>query len=149
VSWTTFSAGIVSIVLGFGCASAPVETPLDDSADGPDTLDENVPLSEAAQVEADRAVLAQLQQTGADLTKPTHIIHYLYFASQDAAVAARAHVPAPLVATVDDAEGEWELAVAHDDVPSLANIAKVRQQLMAIAAAHRGAYDGWEAAVTP
>lgn len=148
MSWRVLIVGIPSIVLavGLGCASAPETPPADREEVAPE---ENIPLSEAEQLEADRAVLTQLREAGADLTKPTHIIHYLYFATEDAANAARAQVAAPLSGTVDDAEGEWELAVEHDAVPTLDNIARVRQLLMAVAAHQGGAYDGWEAAVTP
>ncbi len=38
--------------------------------------------------DADRQTLAALASHGSDLSKPAHIIHYLYFKSRDAAESA-------------------------------------------------------------
>lgn len=96
---------------------------------------------------ADGAVLKQMVAAGADLSKPTHIIHYAYFKDEPSAVAARGLVPESFGREVVRGEAEWALKVDHTDVPSLANITRVRELLTGIAAQKGGSYDGWEAAI--
>ena len=100
---------------------------------------------------ADAKVLAQLQNAGADLRKPTHFIHHLYFRTREGAEAARAQLGEYSNGPVKTMEGEWPFyfdAETHA-VPSPANVAAARRRFEQVAAGTNGTYDGWEAAVTP
>lgn len=99
-------------------------------------------------VSGDEAVLAQLQHAGADLSKPTHVIHHVYFASAEGAEAARRRLRDPYTGSVEPSEQQFLLSVEHHVVPSLANIGAAREELEKLAVDHGGDYDGWEAAVT-
>ena len=102
--------------------------------------------------EADRLALRQLAGRGADLSKPRHVIHFLYFATEaDARAAAEAiadtwttHVEAPT-----EAIAQW--CVKADGTRTLGpdTIAAFRTWFEGIAAEHGGEYDGWEAAWKP
>jgi hypothetical protein len=110
--------------------------------------------------EGDLQVLAVMLQHGADLTKPTHTVHYLYFKSTKAAESAaeplRVEGCAPI--RVDVAPGQPCLrrlfrgtrcaciAETHT-IPSRENFAAVRARMERLAAEYRGDYDGWEAAI--
>lgn len=101
-------------------------------------------------LEGDRQVLEQLRKAGADLTKPTEVNFYLYFKDRQAADSAAAHASAgPLVATVrrgaDDSS--WLCFVSGSMVPTEAAIHEQAVRLLALARAHGGEYDGWEAAI--
>lgn len=139
---------VTGLASGTGCGSSPAVLPPTDGLQEADGTEETSDLSEAEQLAADRDVMEQLRANGADLSLPTRIIHYLYFPTEAAAIAARQRVPQNLTAEVSNAEGEWELTASHTEVPSLDNIAGVRIVLMKIAADIGGAYDGWEAAVS-
>lgn len=102
-------------------------------------------------LEGDRQVLQQLQQAGADLTRPTTVNYYLYYDDRAAADRAASHASAaPLVATVRRAgdDSAWLCFVSGTMVPSETNIRAQTTRLVAIAQATGGRYDGWEAAVT-
>ena len=102
-------------------------------------------------LEGDQQVLEQLRKTGADLTKPTEVNFYLYFKDRQAADSAAAHAgEGPLVATVRRAgdDSAWLCFVSGQMVPSEAAIHAHSVRLLALARAHGGEYDGWEAAVT-
>jgi Protein of unknown function (DUF1260). len=94
--------------------------------------------------------LAQLRQAGADLTKPTKINFYLYFKDRASADSAAVHAgDDPFVATVRRAgdDTSWLCFVSGQMVPSEAAIHAHAVRLLALATAHGGEYDGWEAAV--
>lgn len=109
-------------------------------------LDRFDPKDEAA---ADRLTLAHLAKAGADLTKETHVIHYLYFASRARAEEARGRLGEGYKGSIDEGGDQVKLVVEQNIVPSEANIAAARVHLTKIAAEVVGEYDGWEAAVTP
>ena len=101
-------------------------------------------------LEGDRQVLAQLSEAGADLSKPTELNFYLYFKDRPSADSAAAHAGAgPLVATVRRAgdDSSWLCLVSGQMVPSEAAIHSHVVRLLALAVAHGGEYDGWEAKV--
>jgi hypothetical protein len=103
--------------------------------------------------EADSLALRQLAGRGADLTKPRHVIHFLYFADEaDARAAAEAIGEASWTTAVHpptDAIAEWSVkADAHRTVGP-ETVAAFRTWFEQVAAQHGGEYDGWEAAAKP
>ena len=101
--------------------------------------------------EADRQVLAAFRDAGGDVDKPTEVNFYLYFPTRDAAERAAASAGTPQMPAYVDrgADGKsWLCFVSGQMVPSEAAIRAASVRLQAIAAAHGGEYDGWEAAVT-
>ena len=101
-------------------------------------------------LEGDRQVLAQLHKAGADLSKPTEVLYYLYFQDRHAADSAATHVgPGPLSATVQRAgdNSAWLCLVRGQMVPSEQAIRQYTTRLVSLAKTYHGEYDGWEAAV--
>jgi hypothetical protein len=102
--------------------------------------------------EADRLALRQLAGRGADLSKPRHVIHFLYFATEpDARAAAEAiaetwttHVEAP-----DETIEQWCVKADGNRTLGPDTVAAFRAWFESIAAQHGGDYDGWEAAAKP
>jgi hypothetical protein len=103
--------------------------------------------------EADRLVLRQLTGLGADLTKPRHVIHYLYFAEEsDARAAAEAAEDTGYHAWVEPPAGrseQWSVRADATRLVSAATVDAFRAWFEQLAAEHDGEYDGWEAAKTP
>lgn len=100
--------------------------------------------------EADRQTLKALRDAGADLTKPTNVNAYLYFEALEDAERAAAEVSTPeMTATVKRAadDSAWLCFLTGTMVPSENAIRALSIRLLAVAAAHSGEYDGWEAAV--
>ena len=103
--------------------------------------------------EADRLVLRQLAGRGADLAQPRHVIHYLYFASEDAArAAARAIDEADWDTTVQPPDGaiaEWSVRAEGYRIVGHTTVEGFRARFEQIAEEFGGEYDGWEAAAKP
>jgi regulator of RNase E activity RraB len=100
--------------------------------------------------EADRQTLNALRDAGSDLTKPTDVNAYLYFEDREAAERAAADANTPeMTATVQRAadDSAWLCLVTGTMVPSETAIRALSIRLLAVASAHSGEYDGWEAAV--
>jgi Regulator of ribonuclease activity B len=103
--------------------------------------------------DADRIALKQLEKLGADLTKPRHVIHFVYFegegaARRAAAVIEQAGYSTQLVAP-DDRYKEWRVHADSTRVMSETTVDGFRSWFEHIASVHDGEYDGWEAARTP
>jgi Regulator of ribonuclease activity B len=98
---------------------------------------------------ADLMVLERLQQHGADLSKKTEVIHYLYF-DDEASARAAAEQLAELGYTSQGrpSESSFLLMAERDEVPSIENVCRMRQVMETAADRFGGEYDGWEAAVT-
>ena len=103
--------------------------------------------------EGDRAVLHQLVSQGADLSKPRHVVHYLYVHTPhhqaEAAVAVRAlgweAEPRP---PLPDYPNDWlVLAQRHGVVLTPKEVAATRGSLEQLATRLGGQYDGWEASI--
>jgi hypothetical protein len=101
----------------------------------------------------DIAVLGEMMKAGADLTKPRHVLYYLYYASQEpaeaGAVDGRAagytcEVRDPLPEYPDQWRLVCERSNAVLDIPAVRNADDVFQD---IADRHQGEFDGWEASV--
>lgn len=103
--------------------------------------------------EADQLVLRQLAARGADLTKPRHVIHYLYFTAEtDARGAADVIDQAEWESTVKpphETIAEWSLRAEGYRVIGAATVEAFRAWFEQIALDHHGEYDGWEAAAKP
>ena len=103
--------------------------------------------------EADTLALRQLAGRGADLSKPRHMIHFLYFSREADAHAAAATIDqASWTAAVnppDDTIAEWSVRVDGQRVVGAETIAAFRVWFERVATEHGGEYDGWEAAAKP
>ena len=110
--------------------------------------------------EGDRQVLALLLEHGADLTKPTHIVHYLYFPSSEAAEIAEAELKSTGFTNIrinrSPPANFWERIVGsktfsfiaeQNAVPSEERVFRTTEKLNALAEQLDGEYDGWEAAI--
>jgi Regulator of ribonuclease activity B len=97
--------------------------------------------------EADERVLEHLAELGCDLAAPVDVAHYLYLPQRACADA---------VTRALERRG-WETAAGRCDdasylvvatrraVLSSPGVGETRRELEALAAAHEGVYDGWEA----
>jgi hypothetical protein len=127
----------------FGSRDQDEETPSENVA-GFDTVDEG-----------DRLIVQQLRSIGADLSKPREVLHYLYLPTQEAADAARQELePRGYSVDVRPAAGPpgpnpFLCLATIDEVVSVESARASREAFTAIASAHDGEYDGWEAAGTP
>jgi len=103
--------------------------------------------------EADQLVLRQLTARGADMTKPRHVIHYLYFAAEiDARAAAEEIERADWETTLsppDEKIAEWSVRAEGYRVIGAATVEAFRAWFEQIAGEHRAEYDGWEASAKP
>jgi hypothetical protein len=100
--------------------------------------------------EADERVLDHLVRLGCDPATPREVAHYLYLPDRSGALA---------VATALDRDG-WLTAVEACGEPSYlvvatmtraltsAGVRETRKRLEALASAHGGVYDGWEASTS-
>ena len=108
-------------------------------------------------LEADRLVIEQLQNNGADLSKPRDVRHYLYLPTSNAqeqmAVELRRlgfEVEAQMAANVDQNPPNPFLVLASKDaVVNAESINELRRIFETLAAEYEGEYDGWEAAAKP
>jgi hypothetical protein len=103
--------------------------------------------------EADRLALRQLQALGADLTRPRHVIHFVYLPDEESARAAAEAIQQAgyhtQVVPPDDRFREWRVHADATRVVSETTIDGFRSWFDQVAAEHGGEYDGWEAARTP
>jgi Regulator of ribonuclease activity B len=100
----------------------------------------------------DRETLDAMKASGADLSKPTEVIFYLYVPSRAAAEKAaaelgRAGYDAELRPPLPDYD-EWLCCATLEMVPSVEGIDRSRTTLDALAKRLGGDFDGWEAAIT-
>jgi hypothetical protein len=103
--------------------------------------------------EADDLVLRQLVAIGADLTKPRHVLHFLYFDDEASATAAaddihRAGYETTL-APPQEAITQWSVRAEAERVVDRSTVGGFRAWFERIATEHGGEYDGWEAAAEP
>ena len=106
-----------------------------------------------APAEADRLTLRQLESLGANLTRPRHVLHFLYFADgQHARDAAQDIDRAGYEVTIsppDDTIAEWSVRAEATRVVDGTTVDAFRAWFERVAAEHAGEYDGWEAAAQP
>jgi len=103
--------------------------------------------------DADRLALRQLAGRGADLAKPRHVIHVLYFANEDdARAAADAAIAGSWTACVEppnETIGQWCVKADGQRTLGPDTVAAFRSWFENVATQHEGEYDGWEAAAEP
>ena len=110
--------------------------------------------------EGDLQVLEAMKAAGSDLSKPAHIIHYLYFKSMSSAESAATELrssgfeklnvhPSPGDSFWKRLLGKREFSCIAEThaVPSEANVFESTRQMNDLAAKHGGEYDGWEASI--
>jgi len=103
----------------------------------------------------DLAVLGQLMQAGADLTKPRHAVYYLYFPSRESAETASGDAEAAGYSCevrdpLPQYPGQWSLVCdRHDAVLDPPAVIAADDLFQGIADRAGAEYDGWEAAATP
>lgn len=105
----------------------------------------------------DQQVLEQLRAHGSDLTKRTDIINYLYIPRLADANNVYDHlsragyaveVREPLGRLRDgETESRYSVLIHITEVPSIANIRRMRRLMNDLAQRFNGDYDGWEAQV--
>lgn len=107
----------------------------------------------------DRQVLDAMRQCGADLTKPAHTLHYLYFRSLEAAQVAADELrmkgyevdvrDSPGGSLMQQTSGESQFCCVAETraVPAEADVFATTKYMNALAERHGGEYDGWEASV--
>src|SRR5262245_2888497 len=110
--------------------------------------------------EMDQRLLAVMAEYGADLSKPAHTIHFLYFKSLGEAAAAGSELRTAgyenVRAKLAPATSIWKrlfgpkqfscIAETHA-VPSEAAVFATTDKMHRLAAKYHGEYDGWEASV--
>jgi hypothetical protein len=98
----------------------------------------------------DAAVVRQLMAVGADLSRPTEVNAYLYFATENAAQQAAAvmlRTGFPEVSVSPSLDAKWACIGTTKMAPGLSEVEQMSARLHALAVAYGGEYDGWEAAV--
>jgi hypothetical protein len=103
--------------------------------------------------ELDRLSLQHLRKAGADLNRPRHVLHFLYFEDEPAARAAAEEVSAGgyTVSVTAPAHGDthWVVQAETTRVVDARTVPAYRRSFERIASDHGGEYDGWEAAAKP
>ena len=102
--------------------------------------------------EADALALRQLVGRGADLAKPRHVIHFLYFEREQAARAAAEEIAQAWTTRVEppgETITDWTVKADGTRTVGPETVAALRSWFEAIATAHGGEYDGWEASAKP
>lgn len=118
----------------------------------PVDLDERAPQTGVKY--SDLLVLEQLVTAGADLTAPRHVVYYLYFDSEEQAVAASSESTSEGFGTelrppMTGAGEQWAVvSERHDYVLDLDTVRENTDWFAELAARHGGDYDGWEASIS-
>jgi Regulator of ribonuclease activity B len=103
--------------------------------------------------QADDLLLRQLAGLGADLTRPRHVIHYLYFGDEANAMAAsevtRQAGYETTVTEPDETITQWSVRAESHRVCDRRTVEAFRTWFEELAREHQGEYDGWEAAAEP
>jgi len=103
--------------------------------------------------EADSLALRQLSARGANLTKPRHVIHFLFFALEaDAEAAAEAIRATSWDARLEpptESRPEWTVRADDERIVSVDTVSAYRSWFEQVAIQHHGEYDGWEAKDKP
>ena len=111
------------------------------------------PKTVASPAEQDRLVLLQLEGRGANLTRPRHVLHYLYFGDEAHARSAAHDIDGAgyevTISPPDDTVAEWSVRAEATRVVDETTVDAFRAWFERVAAEHGGEYDGWEAAAQP
>jgi hypothetical protein len=96
--------------------------------------------------EADERVLDHLARLGCDPAQPHEVRHFVYVPARSDADAVASVLAADGWSTaVEQSEGAWLVVATRVRTLTLARVRDTRARLAALAAAHDGVYDGWEA----
>ena len=99
----------------------------------------------------DAQTLAALRDAGSDLSKPAHVLVYLYFEDESDARPAAAEVGelGYEMRVTEPSHGveQWAVVGEKQLAPTPEAVAKLRDDLDGVAKRHRGEFDGWEASV--
>jgi Regulator of ribonuclease activity B len=99
----------------------------------------------------DAQTLAALRDAGSDLSKPAHVLVYLYFEDEGEARAAATQMGelGYEVRVTEPSHGveQWAVVGETQLAPTPEAVAELRAALDGIAKRHRGEFDGWEASV--
>ena len=97
----------------------------------------------------DVLLLGELSAAGARLSEPRHVIYHLVFPSAEAAALARpAAEAAGFTVQLDESGEQWVLtAERHGTVLNPDFVRSSDDLFQALADAHGGEFDGWEASV--
>jgi len=101
----------------------------------------------------DAQTLDALRDAGSDLSKPAHVIVYLYFEAEDEGGARTAASEVGAlgyeVRVTEPSHGveQWAVVGEATLAPTPEAVAKLRADLEGIARRHGGEFDGWEASV--
>jgi len=124
-------------------------------ADEDEPVDPNARSEQLGIKYKDLAVLGQLMQAGADLTKPRHALYYLYFPSRELAEGAIVEAEAAgYSCQVRDPlpknPGQWSFICERPDaVLDPPGVIAADNLSQGIADRSGAEYDGWEAAAKP
>jgi hypothetical protein len=105
--------------------------------------------------EGDRMIVDELRDLGANLSQPREVLHYLYLPTESAAAEASADLrSAGFTTQIRPAAGPpgpnpWLVLATTEEVVSVESARSAREMFTALAAAHGGEYDGWEAGADP
>jgi hypothetical protein len=102
--------------------------------------------------EADRLALRQLEGRGADLSKPRHMIHYLYFPTERQAhdaVEAIGDVWRTKIEEPTETAAQWCVQADGNRTIGPEIVSGFRAWFVRVATEHGGEYDGWEASAKP
>jgi hypothetical protein len=109
------------------------------------------PPSDAAKV--DQIVVKQLRSLGADLSRPRHVRHFLYFELQSHAQRAADEIErADYNTTIQPPKEEvpvWTVVAEGFRVIGPETVPGFRAWFEQVASEHQGEYDGWEPARSP
>jgi hypothetical protein len=101
----------------------------------------------------DEITLQQLRALGADLERPRHVLHFLFFDTESSArTVARETEAAGYETTILDPNErvpQWGVRAETNRVVNESTVRAVRAWFEVLASEHGGEYDGWEAASKP
>ena len=106
---------------------------------------------DAAELAQDTEVLDQLRSAGSNLTKPHRIEFYLFLPSQADAEAAAAELRSMgYSVTVGGGpnQNNWLCLASRTMMPTMQELTDARVLFKGLALRYKGAYDGWQAAIT-
>jgi hypothetical protein len=107
----------------------------------------------ATPAEMDELMLRQLAGLGADLSRPRHVLHFLYFDDEASANAAGEDIGNAGYETTVSAPREgipqWSVRAESHRVVDRTTVDAFRAWFEGVASEHGGEYDGWEAAAEP
>jgi hypothetical protein len=112
------------------------------------------PGEPSARKDPDQAVLKELRKSGANLSKPREVIHFLYFPTQVAAEKAATQLRGegyaidvrPAADAGESPPNPWLMEARIHAVVDETTVAPMRTKFESLAEAGSGEYDGWEAA---